>query len=121
MVTNTARRFLSWFSNRVSPTRLSESDAADLGVPLDQLQSFEDGRPQMRQQLVEMAKQFNVAEADIDVTRWRALEIVHACNHCKHSADCFRYLSGKESDSFDKSDCPNASAYKDIAAETLSN
>ncbi len=93
--------------------RLRENDLA-LGR-LD-LETLEAARPGLRAQLVAMAAEFGVAEADIDRDRWRALEIVHACTGCNRSKACFRYLSGKANTGFEPRMCPNAAQYEDLAS-----
>lgn len=86
----------------------------DLAMDRHEIDSLVHARSGARDQLLKMAAKFGVSEHSIDKERWRALEIVHACNQCTQSKSCYQYLAGQKNVAFDPKSCPNAERYVEL-------
>ncbi|MCF6233480.1 MAG: DUF6455 family protein [Rhodobacteraceae bacterium] len=88
---------------------------ADLAVTREDIATFANARPGVRNQMEAMAAHFGVTGKVIDATRWRALEIVWACTTCEKTKECKAFLAGHEGE-FDPYDCPNAAQYAELSS-----
>lgn len=114
-----SRKFWDFISRENSLDEIdamSDQAVADLGLDRSGLRSLVQARPDVRMQMVRMAEEFGLAEADITRPRWRALECVHTCQTCPQPKACYRYLTGTGDGAFGPQDCPNAETYAEIAA-----
>ena len=88
---------------------------ADLAVTREDIATFANARPGVRDQMETMAAHFGVTGKVIDATRWRALEIVWACTTCDKTKECKAFLAGRDGE-FGLDDCPNAGHYADLSS-----
>ncbi len=105
------------FRNRMLTTQELDRLCADLAITSDDIATFAQARPGVRNQMEAMAANFGLTGKDIDAQHWRALEIVRACSTCKRAKDCKAFLAGRDG-AFDPYDCPNASHYATLGAKT---
>ncbi len=109
------QRFLQQQRDDSELRRMDSLQENDLALNKSEVASLVHARQGVRDQLVEMARRFGVSEADIDKDRWRALEIVHACNNCAQSKSCYQFLLGGKNIGFKQNSCPNAAQYADLS------
>lgn len=96
--------------------RMDYSDfAKDLALAPSELSSLVQARPETRNQLESMAQQYGVTPEEIDEDRWRALEIVQACQSCKSKKGCAQYLAGRNTSFMPEESCPNSEHYLELA------
>ena len=95
---------------------LSDADLADFAASPADLRAAVLARPGVRAQLLAMVARYGLTEDDINAERWREQDVVLACQNCKDSKQCQRFLDGKRT-SFLPEACPNAETYSQIAAE----
>ena len=113
-----ARQFKTFLARQNEARTLramKDVELSDLGLSKPELNSLIGARTTTRLQLVEMAKNFGIEEADIDKHRWRALDIVHNCGQCKSARACFDFVAG--TGRFDPDTCPNAEHYRELARQ----
>lgn len=97
---------------------LVETDLADLALDPVELRRAVLARPRVREQMMAMAQRFGLTDDDITHLHWREMECLNTCQNCGESKQCARFLNGKSTE-FGAFDCPNSSAYAEIAGEKL--
>jgi len=100
---------------RLLTTQELDRLCTDLAVTREDIATFANARPGVRNQMEAMAAHFGVTGKVIDATRWRALEIVWACTTCDKTKECEAFLAGREG-AFEPHDCPNAAHYADLSS-----
>ena len=96
---------------------MSDSDLDDIGLSRGELSDLveTDGAVIARQ--MEMAWRHGVTNNVFGIARHDYAQIVQRCRDCGATGDCAKYLADPTRPASEATFCPNADAYRELAAE----